>query len=150
MSTTATSSSTTGPAISTTSRFRKPWAAFVRHYLEMVLAMLLGMATLWPLWLLATGAASDDSWLRGIEVESIVMATAMSIPMAAWMAFRRHRARLTVEMCAAMYAGYLVLFPLHWVGALGEMGVMMWGHVLMPVLMLAAMVARRREYLEHC
>ena len=150
MSATATSSSTTEPAMPTTSRHRRPLVAFMRHYLEMVIAMVLGMATLWPLWSLATRGAGDASWLRSIEVESLVMATAMSIPMAAWMAHRRHRARLTVEMCAAMYAGYVVLFPLHWARALGEMGVMMWGHVLMPGLMLAAMVARRREYLGHC
>jgi hypothetical protein len=134
----------------TATQAARPVLVFARHYLEMVVAMLLGMATLWPLWSLATRGVGETSWVHGIEAESVVMATAMSVPMAVWMAYRGHRARLTMEMCAAMYAGYLVLFPLHWAGALSEMGVMMWGHVLMPLLMLAAMVARRREYLGHC
>jgi hypothetical protein len=41
-------------------------------------------------------------------------------------------------------------FPLLWTGALDEMGVMMAGHTLMPLFMLAAMLLRRREYLAHC
>jgi hypothetical protein len=41
-----------------------------------------------------------------------------------------------------MYAGFVVLFPFLWVGALSDMGVLMAGHVLMPRLMLPAMLAR--------
>ena len=53
-------------------------------------------------------------------------------------------------MTAAMYTGFVVLFPFLWGGALSEMGVMMAGHVLMPVFMLLAMLARREEYAGHC
>ena len=123
-------------------RARRTWR-FVRHYLEMVVAMLVGMATLYPLWLLAGGGD------RATEVELLVMATAMTVPMVGWMWFRGHRARPTVEMAAAMYAGFVVLFPFLWAGALDDMGVMMVGHVLMPLFMLGAMLARRDEYL-HC
>ena len=49
-----------------------------------------------------------------------------------------------------MYAGFVVLFPFLWAGALGEMGVMMTGHVLMPLFMLGAMLWRREEYACHC
>jgi hypothetical protein len=42
------------------------------------------------------------------------MATAMSISMVAWMVYRRHRALLTVEMVAAMFAGFLVLLLPLW------------------------------------
>lgn len=131
-------------------RIRRPVWMFTRHYLEMVLAMLLGMATLYPLWVLASAGADDDSWVHRTDLESLVMATAMSVPMAAWMAYRGHRPRLTAEMCLAMYAGFVVLFPLLWTGAVGEMGVMMVGHSLMPTFMLVAMLLRRREYLGHC
>jgi hypothetical protein len=133
-----------------TASIRRPAWTFTRHYLEMVLAMLLGMATLFPLWALATSGASDAGWLHRTDVESLVMATTMSVPMAAWMAYRGHRWWLTLEMCAAMYAGFVLLFPLLWTGALDEMGVMMAGHTLMPLFMLAAMLLRRREYLTHC
>jgi hypothetical protein len=128
---------------------RRPVWGFTRHYLEMVLAMLLGMATLFPLWAAATSGAGGADWLHRTDVESLVMATAMSLPMAAWMTYRGHRPWLTVEMCAAMYAGFVLLFPLLWTGALDEMGMMMAGHTLMPLFMLGAMLLRRREYLAH-
>ena len=127
---------------------RSVWR-FTRHYLEMVLAMLLGMAALYPVWAVATSGTAASSWLHRTDVESLVMATAMSVPMAAWMAHRGHAWRLTAEMCLAMYAGFVLLFPLLWAGALDEMGVMMAGHTLMPLFMLAAMLLRRREYLTH-
>ena len=138
------------PTTETAVRIRRPAWMFTRHYLEMVLAMLLGMATLYPLWALTTAGAADGSWVHRTDVESLVMATAMSVPMAGWMAYRGHRPRLTTEMCVAMYAGFVLLFPLLWTGALDEMGVMMAGHTLMPLFMLAAMLLRRREYLAHC
>lgn len=123
---------------------------FVRHYLEMVAAMLLGMVTLYPLWLLGTHGAAEDAWVHRTEPELVAMATAMTVPMVLWMWRRGHRARPTVEMTAAMYAGFVALFPFLWAGWLDEMGVMMAGHVLMPLFMLGAMLVRREEYLGHC
>jgi hypothetical protein len=130
-------------------RGRQVWI-FTRHYLEMVGAMLLGMVTLYPLWLLATSAGADDSWVHRTEPELLAMATAMTVPMVLWMWRRGHRARPTTEMAVAMYAGFVVLFPFLWTGGLGEMGVMMTGHVLMPLFMLGAMLWRREEYAGHC
>ena len=119
---------------------------FALHYGEMVLAMLVGMAVLWPAWMLATTTATAGSWLRSAEVETLVMATTMALPMAAWMRFRGHAWAPTVEMSAAMYAGFAVALPLHWAGALGESGLMTVGHVAMFVLMLVAMLWRWEEY----
>lgn len=120
--------------------------AFVRHFVEMLLAMVVGMVALLPLWELATGGRPDASWVHGTEVESLVMATAMALPMAAWMRFRGHRAAPIGEMSLAMYAGFVVLFPFLWIGVLDAGGVMMIGHVLMLVFMLVAMLARYGEY----
>ena len=131
------------------SKPRQVWR-FTRHFLEMVLAMLVGMVTLYPLWLLATRAAAGDARVNTTEVELLAMATTMTVPMVLWMWFRGHRARPTVEMAVAMYAGFVVLFPFLWAGAMDDMGVMMVGHVLMPLFMLGAMLARRGEYLDHC
>ena len=128
---------------------RQVWR-FTRHYLEMVAAMLLGMVTLYPLWLLATDGAGDGSWVHRTDVELVAMATAMTVPMVLWMWHRGHRARPTVEMAVAMYAGFVVLFPFLWAGCLDETGVMMTGHVLMPLFMLGAMLWRREEYVRHC
>jgi hypothetical protein len=120
--------------------------AFVRHYVEMLLAMAVGMVTLLPLWELAVGSRPAYGWADRAEVESLVMATAMAAPMALWMRFRGHRLAPTVEMSFAMYAGFVGLFPLLWLGILDAGGVMMIGHMLMFVLMLGAMLARYGEY----
>jgi MFS family permease len=128
---------------------RRRILAFLRHYLEMVVAMLVGMA-LFPIWSVATRNAAPGSWVQWAEVDALVMATAMSIPMVVWMVRRGHRWGLTVEMVLAMGLGFVVLFPLLWGGAIDGEGLMMAGHVLMPVFMLGAMLVRRREYLAHC
>jgi hypothetical protein len=120
--------------------------AFVRHFVEMLLAMVVGMVTLLPLWELVTGGQPDAAWVHRAEVDSLVMATAMALPMALWMRFRGHRAAPIVEMSLAMYAGFVVLFPFLWLGALDAGGVMMIGHVLMLVFMVGAMLARYGEY----
>ncbi|NYJ00952.1 hypothetical protein HNR19_001650 [Nocardioides thalensis] len=119
---------------------------FSLHYLEMVVAMLVGMMVLWPVWMLATSGAADTHWLRSAEVESLVMATTMAVPMAAWMRLRGHAWAPTLEMSAAMYAGFVLAMPFHWAGAIGEHGLMMVGHVGMFVLMLVAMAWRWEEY----
>ncbi|TNC42461.1 hypothetical protein [Mumia zhuanghuii] len=126
--------------------WKRPVWAFTRHYLEMIAAMLLGMAVLYPLWMLATGSASDASWLHRTDVETTVMATAMAAPMVAWMLVRGHTFRPIAEMTLAMYAGFWILYPFLWTGTVGEMGVMMVGHVLMPGFMLVAMLLRAPEY----
>ena len=72
-------------------RERGPVWTFVRHYLEMIVAMLVGMGTLYPLWLLAVAGVADDSWVHRADVESLVMATAMVVPMALWMRLPRPR-----------------------------------------------------------
>lgn len=86
------------------------------------------------------------SWSGRVESESLVMATSMSVAMATWMRFRGHGLRPILEMTAVMYAGFLALFPFLWSGHLTESGLMSWGHVLMLLFMLAAMLARPGEY----
>ncbi len=62
------------------------------------------------------------------------------------MRYRGHAWAPTLEMSAAMYAGFVVSYPFYWAGGLSEHGVMMIGHVLMFVLMLGAMLWRWEEY----
>ena len=117
---------------------------FAGHYLEMVIAMLVGMVALGPLWSLALPGLSDYP-----AADAIVMATDMSIGMALWMRIRRHSWRHTLKMCAAMYAPFAVLLVPYWLGAIDGHALMMGGHVLMLPAMLAAMLVRRRDYY-HC
>ncbi|MGH3367508.1 MAG: hypothetical protein ACRDOY_09915, partial [Nocardioidaceae bacterium] len=121
----------------------RPVRRFVLHYLEMLLAMGIGMMLLYPLWMLITSGADPAGVLRSTEIESLAMASTMVLPMAGWMRFRAHRWSPVLEMSAAMYAGFVVLFPALWIGVLDAADVMIYGHVLMFVLMLGAMLWRR-------
>lgn len=115
---------------------------FLLHFLEMVAAMLAGMVLLGPLWDLAwPGLAAART-----DVQVLVMATDMTVAMAAWMRVRGHAWRPTLEMSAAMYLPFLVLFPPFWAGAITPGFLMTGGHVLMLPAMAVAMLLRRREY----
>ena len=111
---------------------------FVVHYLQMLAAMVVGMVVLGPLAMLVGDV--------GVEVGALLMATAMTVGMTAWMAWRRHSWRAVVEMGAAMYLSFVVLMPLHWLGVLSGDGLMLLGHVLMLPAMALAMLYRRSEY----
>lgn len=114
---------------------------FALHYVEMVVAMFAGMFALGPLW---------TSVLPGLEDHpasaAMVMATDMAAGMAAWMAIRRHSRPRIAEMCAGMYAPFVLLLIPYALGLLSGEALMMGGHVLMFPAMLAAMIWRRGDY----
>lgn len=117
---------------------------FIRHYIEMVVAMLLGMAIL--------GSAS--SLLIDLPdrtaVTLVEMAVWMTVPMIAWMRFRGHGWRATNEMAAAMLlpaAGTLALLG---TGVVTDPDLLlMLEHTVMLPAMLVAMLLRRQEYTGH-
>jgi flagellar biosynthetic protein FliP len=115
----------------------------VRHYLEMVVAMLAGMVVLGPvhgyLW-----PGLDDR----ADVAALVMATDMAIGMAAWMRFRGHSWPPIAEMSAAMYVPFALLLVPYWLGAVSGDLLMTAGHVLMLPAMALAMWWRVDEYAE--
>jgi hypothetical protein len=121
--------------------------SFARQYVEMLLAMLFGMATLYPQWVLLTSGSAHDGWAMSPAVDALAMATAMAVPMVAWMLHRGHGVRLTLEMCTSMYAGFVGLFPFS--SSHHDMSLVMPGHVLAPLFMLVGMVVRRAEYVAH-
>jgi flagellar biosynthetic protein FliP len=118
---------------------------FLRHYAEMLVAMVLGMVVLLPLWELA--GLPDVS--GSVELHSLLMATSMTVGMGAWMLVRRHSWAAVAEMAAAMYLPFAVLVAPFWAGVLDGHGVMVAGHVLMLPAMLLAMLRRPGEYLGH-
>lgn len=126
-----------------TTRDRRHWGRFALHYLEMIIAMFVGMFALAPLWSLA---GVDLSYDRDPELAYLLMAFNMSVGMAVLMRFRGHVWPSTLEMCAAMFLPAIPLFPLLWLGAIDGTGVMAVGHVAMFPLMLAAMFHRVDEY----
>ena len=112
---------------------------FVVHYLQMLAAMIAGMVVLMPLSMFLGDL--------GVEADALLMATWMSVGMAAWMAWKRHGWPSILEMSLAMYLSFVVLFPPYWLGVLSGTGVMIVGHVLMLPAMALAMLHRREEYL---
>jgi hypothetical protein len=122
---------------------------FARHYLEMVVVMLLGMALLGPL---ESALLNPFGWesVRAVpELDALVMATNMTVAMGAWMRYRGHSGAATGGMAAAMYLPFVVLFPPMWLGALSPTGMLIGGHVLMLPAMAGAMLLRRDEYTRH-
>jgi glucose-6-phosphate-specific signal transduction histidine kinase len=117
---------------------------FAGHFVEMVVAMLVGMVALGPLWSLAL-----PGLFHRPDTGALIMATNMSIGMALWMRIRRHSWPRIAEMCAAMYVPFAALLLPYWLGAISGEALMMGGHVLMLPAMLAAMLWRRGDYY-HC
>ncbi len=127
---------------------RRIWKLTV-HYVEMVIAMAVGMVVLHPVWTFLLDAAGWSAFLDSPEAMAMVMATDMTIGMTAWMRFRGHTWRPCAEMGAAMYLPFLVLFPPMWAGWIDSGGMLLWGHVLMLFAMAGAMALRPSEY-AHC
>jgi hypothetical protein len=122
------------------------WLPFIRHYIEMVVAMAVGMFALMWLSSAACQAAGAPHLLDRAEPMALVMATGMAIGMGAWMAFRRHGWRDIAEMSAAMYLPFVILFPATLAGAMTSGTMMVVGHGLMLLAMLALMLRRRDHY----
>jgi putative intracellular protease/amidase len=115
--------------------------SFVGHFLQMVVAMVIGMLVLGPLWGVALPGLSGRA-----DLQALVMATNMSIGMAVWMRVRRHGWPSTAEMIAAMYVPFVVLLVPYWAGVISGSVLMTVGHLLMLPAMVAAMLRRRDEY----
>jgi len=114
---------------------------FVGHFLQMMVAMVVGMAVLDPVWKLALPGAAER-----VDVLALVAATDMSIGMAAWMRLRGHGWASTLEMVAAMYVPFLVMLVPYWAGGISGSTVMAGGHALMVLAMIGVMLRRRAEY----
>jgi hypothetical protein len=129
------------PASPATSKRR-----LVRHFVEMVAAMIIGMMVLGmleSLVLALLGYSIDD-----IPVAPLVLAmgTNMAIGMSVWMRHRGHGWVSIGEMDAAMYLAFAVLLVPFWAGVLSEDPVFGLGHVLMLPFMVVAMFRRYDEY----
>lgn len=119
---------------------------FVRHYLEMVLVMLVAMMVFAPLWSLAAQASGWRGLVERSDLRVVAMATDMTVGMSLWMWRRGHRRRPTAEMAAAMAVPFLLLLGPLWGGVLSENAVLGFGHLLMLVAMAAVMLVRVDEY----
>jgi hypothetical protein len=122
---------------------------FIRHYLEMVAVMFLGMAVVG----LPAGvalSAVDSSWsaLRadGPALWLLLMAFTMTAPMVAWMRWRGHGGRATGEMALAMIVPTFAAIALLGTGVADVGALVVLEHVAMLVAMFAVMALRPQEY----
>jgi hypothetical protein len=123
------------PARRAPSRGGQSWHC-VRHCLEMVAAMLAGMLALAPVERLVWPGLTARA-----DVGVLVLATNMSIGLAAWMRVGGHRWRDIAETCALIYLPFVALLVSFWAGEIGEYAVVGWGHLLtLPAMALALLL----------
>lgn len=84
---------------------------FVGHYLEIVVAAVAAMVVLDPAESVLLNAIGWAELLARFETSALVMATNMTVAVAAWMRLRGHGWAAIAEMAVAMYAPFLGLFP---------------------------------------
>jgi hypothetical protein len=122
------------------------WWRFLRHYLEMVAAMLVGMVVLGAALRGVLALAGLRYPTRYPELPALEMAVTMSAGMAAWMGHRGHGRASILEMVGAMFAPAVALIPLLWLGAIGGDDLLALEHLAMFPLMFLVMLRRRAEY----
>jgi hypothetical protein len=122
----------------------------LRHYVEMLVAMFVGMLVVGGAirGLLALTAVSYSTTEQP-ELSVLEMAFDMSVGMAVWMRYRGHGWPSTLEMTGAMFAPAIALLPLLWLDVIGGDSLMLLEHVLMLPLMYVVMLRRRSEYGGH-
>jgi hypothetical protein len=123
---------------------------FLRHYVEMVIAMFLGMALLgvpagWAMSPLGTSWSELHTSAPALML--LGMAVTMTVPMVAWMRYRGHSWRANTEMSAAMLLPTFAVIALLGGGLVEDIGALLLiEHVAMLLSMLAAMLLRPAEY----
>ena len=128
---------------------RKVWR-FVRHLLEMIVAMMLGMCVLGAAWgafhEIVFGSAFADAWRDYVGLAAFAMAFNMTVPMVLWMRYRGHSWERGGEMVGAMnlpLLPLLLLYSLDLIPAEAVLGLQM---MLMIPSMVLAMLYRKEEY----
>lgn len=126
---------------------------FVRHYLEMVAAMFVGMVVLgapagWAL--SALGSSLSELESDAPSLMFLGMAFTMTAPMVAWMRYRGHGWRANSEMAASMVLPTLAAIALLEAGAMTDIDVLLLlEHIAMLLGMLVVMLLRLDEYTHH-
>jgi hypothetical protein len=118
---------------------------FLRHLLEMTLAMMVGMFLGAAIFLTAVGTTLDQALSRHAVAFTLVMAFSMTAPMIAWMRHRGHAWRSCSEMAAAMVVPAFLLICLR----LGDVisGPICSLYCALTILaMVLVMLYRRSEY----
>lgn len=141
---------TAASATATTSapvNLRRRWLRFSGHFGLMLAAMYLGMLTLYPAYEVMADRAGYPNPTSELPIRSaLVMALAMTLPMAGLMVHHRHGWRPITEMAAAMTLPTLAATGLCLFGVVPAGSVMSLGHLMMIPAMLVVMLLRFDHY----
>jgi deazaflavin-dependent oxidoreductase (nitroreductase family) len=121
-------------------------AAFFRHYLEMVVVMLVSMVLVGAVVSAVFAVLGHANLYHYAAFRAFVMSANMTVGMVLWMRIRGHGWITSLEMAAAMIAPFVLLVGPYRTGIISA-GVLLIGtHVLMLPLMAIAMLHRYGEY----
>ena len=123
---------------------------FLRHLLEMIAVMMLGMCVLGAAWgafhEVVFGSAFADAWRDYVVLAAFAMAFNMTVPMVLWMRYRGHNWERGGEMAAAMNLPLLPLLVLYALDLIPAQAVLALQMMLMIPAMVLAMLYRKEEY----
>jgi hypothetical protein len=118
---------------------------FIRHVLEMGLAMMVGMMVSAAIFLSAVGMTAAEAMREHAVLFVALQALGMTVAMVAWMRYRRHNWRSSSEMAAAMVVPAIPLICLRLLDVIS--GPICGLYCLVTVVaMVALMLYRRSDY----
>lgn len=118
----------------------------LQHFIEMILAMAVGMAVFDEIASLLLSVFAHVDLFAYPLLFAPVMTVSMVGGMSLWMLYRRHSARSIGEMSGAMFIPLCLLIGPHWAGAVSTSVLLGGSMVLMLPLMLGVMLYRREDY----
>jgi hypothetical protein len=119
---------------------------FVRHFLEMVAAMIVGMMVVGGAVRLVCLLTGHEGVFDHAGASALIVATNMIIGMSVWMRHRHHSWAAIADMGAAMYMPLAVLIVPFWLGLLSGGALIGLMHMLMLPAMWLVMLRRPDEY----
>jgi hypothetical protein len=132
---------------------RRPSRHFAYHFLEMTMAMMLGMCVLGMAFkgihTAVFGGDFVDAWKEHVALAAFAMGFNMTLPMVLWMHHRGHTWERCGEMAGAMFSLALVVLVPFWAGAISSRVVLPLEMALMIPAMLGVMALRYDEYATH-
>jgi hypothetical protein len=139
-------------AVRTTSTRVGQTSCFLRHLLEMTVAMMLGMvayAVVMGVLLAAVGSSFEEARVGRPVLFVLGMVFSMTVSMVAWMRHRGHGWRSSAEMSAAMFVPVLALVACYWLRAVPADSICPLACASMIPAMIVAMLYRLDDYTGH-
>lgn len=123
---------------------------FIRHFLEMCLAMCIGGIPLIILFFVGAANIGYPGLLEhSPELSVLVVGFILSLPMTAWMRYRDHEWQPTLEMASTTIVLAILLVGLGWFGILAKSNLFEWMTRLACPVMIIPMLFRLDIYAGH-